>query len=681
MRCYGAAVAGDWLVMAVESRYGKYEAWGFDGQGWWLLLQRDATPAVIWPCPLAGAGNRDVLLFRDGSLTYDLLRLRWRSTTLHTYATGGEWVSSLIDGEDPTADKAWRRMGATFASPGSRGNAASVDSVSFPLDYSTDGGVNWVTAVDTPAASGSARVLTREIAFEDPPVSRVLQLRQRWSSVSDWAPVLTSVWVEFENAAEYALGELAQATYEAELAQEGALRRRWELTVDAGDRRAKRDGQLDAKTGRQAITALWDAWELGTTVTFKDIDNDTDPVTYVVAIVGIEEKVAKPADSARWGESAVTLVLEESSPGAGLPPPGFGLDDLDDVTLGALADGQTLVYDSGTGQWVNELMGGGGPHTHPAADIVSGLLANGRIGTGAPDGTKFLRDDQVWATPPGGGPGGSGDVVGPGSSVDGELVLFDGATGKLIKSSAHTGIVQATAGVASALGSSGSGDVLREDGPVFGAGSAAAGSKPKLTAGALLTALEAGAIELFGGVPYLTMIANNRGVDLVAHISRLNADTSHWANVVTATAIFPTGQDEFNAQATTTYYVFIQGRISCAGTTTSILSFGLAGSATYTHVGLMTMVTMNATDNVGATTWHFYTVTNAATAIALTSGATAKHMNVRIEGVIETNGAGTIRPELKWSAAPGAATTVKRGGIWLMVPIHQAGLVTVGDFS
>ena len=61
MRCYGAAVAGDWLVVAVESRYGKYEAWGFDGQGWWPL-QRDATPA-IWPCPLAGAGNRDVLLF------------------------------------------------------------------------------------------------------------------------------------------------------------------------------------------------------------------------------------------------------------------------------------------------------------------------------------------------------------------------------------------------------------------------------------------------------------------------------------------------------------------------------------------------------------------------------------------------------------------------------------------
>lgn len=35
-------------------------------------------------------------------------------------------------------------------------------------------------------------------------------------------------------------------------------------------------------------------------------------------------------------------------------------------------------------------------HVHAAADITSGLLANARIATGTPDGTKFLRDDQVW---------------------------------------------------------------------------------------------------------------------------------------------------------------------------------------------------------------------------------------------------------------------------------------------
>ena len=159
--CYGACVAGDWLIVAVASRYGgNVELWGFTGEGWWLLGQR-ASPAYVWPMALAGAGNRELLTFRDGGGTYDLFRLKWRSSTLHTYPTAGTWTSSLIDGQDPTADKAWRRIGATFAAPGSRGNTASVDSVSFPLEYSTDGGLNWLTVEDTPAASGATRILTR----------------------------------------------------------------------------------------------------------------------------------------------------------------------------------------------------------------------------------------------------------------------------------------------------------------------------------------------------------------------------------------------------------------------------------------------------------------------------------------------------------------------------------------
>ena len=45
---------------------------------------------------------------------------------------------------------------------------------------------------------------------------------------------------------------------------------------------------------------------------------------------------------------------------------------------------------------------------------------------------------------------GSGDVVGPSSSVDSELALFDSTTGKLIKRASLTGLVKATSGVASA---------------------------------------------------------------------------------------------------------------------------------------------------------------------------------------------------------------------------------------
>jgi hypothetical protein len=45
---------------------------------------------------------------------------------------------------------------------------------------------------------------------------------------------------------------------------------------------------------------------------------------------------------------------------------------------------------------------------------------------------------------------GAGDVSGPASSVDSEIVLFDSTTGKLVKRATLSGIVKATSGVASA---------------------------------------------------------------------------------------------------------------------------------------------------------------------------------------------------------------------------------------
>lgn len=42
---------------------------------------------------------------------------------------------------------------------------------------------------------------------------------------------------------------------------------------------------------------------------------------------------------------------------------------------------------------------------------------------------------------------GTGDVAGPSSSVDNELVLFDGISGKLLKSASTSGIIKATSGV------------------------------------------------------------------------------------------------------------------------------------------------------------------------------------------------------------------------------------------
>lgn len=60
---------------------------------------------------------------------------------------------------------------------------------------------------------------------------------------------------------------------------------------------------------------------------------------------------------------------------------------------------------------------------------VKGLVPAPAAGDAA--ASKFLKADGTWTIVPGGG--GTGDVVGPASSVDNTIVRFDGTTGKLIQ--------------------------------------------------------------------------------------------------------------------------------------------------------------------------------------------------------------------------------------------------------
>ncbi len=253
--CYGGCVSGDWLVVAVRTRpAATWELWGFDGNGWWRLASRD-TPGLIWPGAVGGAGGRDVVVFRDGATTYDLYRLAYRSTSVSSYASTGQWVSPLLDAGDPSAVKQWLQIGASFAAPAQRGNPASSDGITVALDASTDCGVTWQSAASLSTTLVGTRGLDLTSAWEASVSARYLQLRVSWSSVADWAPVLTAVWAEVERPP-------------AQLSRRAA----WEFDARIGDGTLRRDGNVDPRSGTAQRRALWDLWDAGADVPFTESD-------------------------------------------------------------------------------------------------------------------------------------------------------------------------------------------------------------------------------------------------------------------------------------------------------------------------------------------------------------------------------------------------------------------------
>ena len=284
--CHGATVAGPYLVVAIRSRQGAGQLWAFDGTGWWLI---EEGALRVWPTYLAGAGNLDLLALRPGSTTYDLYRLVHRDAATTDIRAEGRYRTSLLDAGAADALKAWRSIRASFAAPEERGNDTSTDYVDLTIRYSLDGGRSWATSATDSVGVTAGRAYDLGGALAGPlPQSRYLQVEVGWGSVTDWAPVLTALSVEYEK-----LGDPAK-------------RRRWQMSVTARDRVVERGGARHTRTGRQIVADLWEAWRSSATVTLRDLDYDADPTQRTVRIVGLVEEVPKPD-----GASVVAVTLVE----------------------------------------------------------------------------------------------------------------------------------------------------------------------------------------------------------------------------------------------------------------------------------------------------------------------------------------------------------------------------------
>lgn len=101
------------------------------------------------------------------------------------------------------------------------------------------------------------------------------------------------------------------------------------------------------------------------------------------------------------------------------------------VTVGTTVDGRDVSED---GDALDDHIAAASPHSEHAT-LSGGFVPTSELGSGSADATKFLRGDQTWQTP---GGGGLGDVVGPATATDERLARWDGASGDLLQSSPVT---------------------------------------------------------------------------------------------------------------------------------------------------------------------------------------------------------------------------------------------------
>jgi hypothetical protein len=292
---YGACVAGGMLVVALKTWRGLSEIWAFDGSAWWRVARRLAGTGATacWPMPTAGAGDRDLLVFRDDSASYDLARLIARGPDRPAYAASGEYLTSLLDGGERDQPKVWRAAGAVFAAPDEGGTPVAADPVTVQLHASLDAGTTWL-----PVAARAIVPTERNVTISGPiPAtasgSVFVQLRVTWGGIGDAAPTLAGLWAEYE--------PLDVPT----------RRRRWSLSVMARDGLVERDGGRHDRDGAAQIDGLWSAWRSGATVDFRDLDFDRSGETYRVRITGIDEQTPRPADRGRQGDALIRVNLVE----------------------------------------------------------------------------------------------------------------------------------------------------------------------------------------------------------------------------------------------------------------------------------------------------------------------------------------------------------------------------------
>lgn len=213
---------------------------------------------------------------------------------------------------------------------------------------------------------------------------------------------------------------------------------------------------------------------------------------------------------------------------------------------------------------------------------------------------------------------------------------------------------------------------------LFGAGSASAGSWPKLTAGTLMTTAEAGALELDANNLYGTTDAGNRGIIPIRHFIRADATRTFISNA-TSQAIFTSPTNGRITLETGLYRVQGILSFSAMSATSGNLLVNLLGAGTATVAAWLWIADgQDGATATAAASSGSAMVTSTSPASIVTAG-TGTALQLSINGTFEVTGAGTMIPSITMVTA--SASVLAIGSYLLLERMGSTTVVSVGQWD
>lgn len=162
------------------------------------------------------------------------------------------------------------------------------------------------------------------------------------------------------------------------------------------------------------------------------------------------------------------------------------------------------------------------------------------------------------------------------------------------------------------------------------------------------------------------------------HWSILQSVNSLSNSSTSAQNAFPSGQDEFAAEANTLYYVEIALDIR-TGTTSHSTGFLFGGTATFNFVKTFDDAYKGG---VGSTVTANNSLTRAAaTNIVETPANATANSTIKVRGILRVTNGGTIIPQIQFSAGPTGTCEVAIGSYGMFKKLGKDDTTVIGDWS